>query len=116
VDDTALAAIMAVLSIAPLPLILRFLHPKIGGLTSLSLGLGCTALAVTFFWLWQWSQHPVLAYLDAIVYGLLALLAPLLALGERLRQRDEQRVAGSETGLGIGARSETPNGSGTSSV
>jgi hypothetical protein len=100
-DDTALAIIIAAMSIVPLPLIFRVLHSKTAIWISVLVGLGSAALAVTFFWLWQWSQHPVLAYLDAIVYCSLALLAPLVAINGRLSPSGEQRVPVSQTGLGL---------------
>lgn len=100
-DDTALATIIAFISIVPLPLIFRFLHPKTAIWISVLVGLSSAVLAVTFFWLWQWSQHPVGAYLDAIVYGSLALLVPLVAINGRLIPSGEQRVPVSQTGLGL---------------
>jgi hypothetical protein len=59
-------------------LIFRLLLPKTALWISLLCGLGSAALAVSFFWLWQWLEHPVIAYVDAIVYGSLALQAILV--------------------------------------
>jgi hypothetical protein len=86
VDDTALAVIIAALSIAPLPLLSRCVAPRTPPWKSVLASLGATLLAVSFFWLWHWAHHPVLAYLDAILYGLIALLAPLVAVSERVRK------------------------------
>jgi hypothetical protein len=91
VNDAALATIIiAALSIVPLPLISRCLHPKTALWISVLVGFSSAALAVTFFCLWQWALHPVLAYLDAIVYGLLALLVPLVAINGRVIPSDKQ--------------------------
>ncbi len=54
-------------------------------------GLGSAALAVGFFWLWQRLQHPLLAYIDAIVYGGLALLATFVLINRWLRVPGYQR-------------------------
>jgi hypothetical protein len=83
-DPLALVVLTAGLSLVPIPLIYRCLRPKtaigISGLVS----LGSAGLAVTFFWLWQRLEQPVLAYLDAIVYGSLAFLALMAPINRRL--------------------------------
>ena len=91
-DDTALAVILAGISIVPLFLIFRVLDRKMPVWAGVLAGLGCVVPAVGFFWAWQWAQHPVLAYIDATVYGLLALLVPLFAVNRRLIPGNEQRV------------------------
>jgi hypothetical protein len=116
VDDIFVAVTIAAASIVPLPLIFRCLQAKTALWVTALVALCCAALAVTFFLLWQWSQHPVLAYVDAIVYGLLALLAPLVAINGRLIRRDEQRRPRSLAGLGLEARPEERAESGTGSV
>jgi hypothetical protein len=84
-DPLALDVLAAGLSIAPLLLIFRlpiyrWHHPKTGIWMRVLVALGCVALAVGFFWMWQYLQHPVIAYLDAIVYGLCGLQALLVPL------------------------------------
>jgi hypothetical protein len=76
--DFGLLVLGVVLSLAPLPLIFRCLHPKAALGISVLVGLASVVLAVSFFWLWQWLQHPLIAYLDATLYGLLALQAILV--------------------------------------
>lgn len=102
-DMLALDVLAAALSLAPLLLIFRWLthrmlHPKSAAWISLDvlMGLGCAALAVGFFWMWQSLEHPVLAYLDGILYALLALLAALVPITRWLRMRETQRVPGSQ--------------------
>jgi hypothetical protein len=102
-DKLALDVLAAGLSLAPLLLIFRWqthrmLHSKSATWISLDvlMVLGCAALAVGFFWMWQSLEHPVLAYLDGIVYALLALLAALVPITRWLRTRETQRVPGSQ--------------------
>jgi putative effector of murein hydrolase len=116
VDPLALTMLVVGLSVLPLPLIFRSLHPKTAVWISVLVSLGSVALAVAFFLLWQWLQHPLLAYLDAIVYGLLALLAPLVAINGRLSTSGKQPVPDSQPGLGVGTRPQEPNESGTDSA
>jgi hypothetical protein len=82
-DPLARDVLTAGLSVVPLLLIFRLLHPKTAHWISLLGSLGSVALAVSFFWLWQWLEHPVLAYVDAIVYGCIALLAILVPINRR---------------------------------
>ena len=100
-DKLALDVLAAALSLAPLLLVFRWLsyrmlHSKSAAWISLDvlMVLGCAALAVGFFWMWQSLEHPVLAYLDGIVYALLALLAALVPISRWLRTRDTQCVSG----------------------
>jgi hypothetical protein len=44
---------------------------------------GSVALMVSFFCLYQWVGYPVLAYIDSITFGLVALLAASLLLVKR---------------------------------
>jgi hypothetical protein len=100
-DKVALDVLAAALSLAPLLLIFRWLnyrmfHSKSAVWINLDMlmCLGCAALAVGFFWMWQSLEHPVLAYLDGIVYVLLALLAALVPITRWLRTHETQRVPG----------------------
>ena len=102
-DKLALDVLAAALSLAPLLVIFRWLtyrmfHSKSAVWISLDvlMVLSCAALAVGFFWMWQSLEHPVLAYLDGIVYVLLALQAALVPITRWLRTRETQRVPGSQ--------------------
>jgi hypothetical protein len=81
---------LVVLSLLPLPPILRHLHPKIGLGVGILLTLVSAAIAVTLFLLWQSFQRPLLAYLDGILYALLALLAILLMIVSHLTAKQAQ--------------------------
>lgn len=102
-DKLALEVLAAAISLAPLLLIFRWLthrmlHAKSAAWISLDvlMVVGCAALAVGFFWMWESLEHPMLAYLDGIVYVLLALLAALVPITRWLRTRETQRVPGSQ--------------------
>jgi hypothetical protein len=84
----ALEVGLALLSLLPLPLILHYVHPKIGLGVCVVVVLVSVTIAVALFCLWQWLQQPVLAYLDAAMYGLIAVLAILLLLVHRWTPAD----------------------------
>jgi hypothetical protein len=115
-DKVALDVIGAALSIAPLPLIYRWLLPKSAIWVSVLLGVGSAALAVCFFGMWRYLEHPVLAYLDALVYGLLALLFPLVAFNGRWTVRNELTGPSGRVGLDVRTEPEAQNGPGMGSL
>jgi hypothetical protein len=80
---------LILLSILPLPLVLRCCDPKTATWLAILTSVCSAGLAACFFCLWQWLQYPVLAYLDAIVYGLWSLAAALGVVAKCLRQRGE---------------------------
>jgi hypothetical protein len=51
------------------------------------IAVGCAASAVTFFCLYRWASWPVLAYLEAITFGVFALQAVFALCVKRLRLR-----------------------------
>ena len=97
-DDTTRATIVPTLVIVLAPLIqllslvfFRVLGPRVAIGTNVLVCLGCAALAVTFFWLLQSLQRPVLAYLAAFVYGVMAIEVFFLAVFWWLALRNTQR-------------------------
>jgi hypothetical protein len=79
------------LSILPLALICRWLHPRTAIWISVLVVLGSLMLAVGSFWLFQWLQLPVLAYVDAIMYAFITCWAALNAVNRWLIPSDEQQ-------------------------
>jgi hypothetical protein len=96
VDHPTLVLLAAALSLVPLPLLLWCVRPKTALWICLPAGLGAAAFAVGIFWLWQQLEQPFLAYLDAIVYGSLALLAVLVQINKWLGRSDARRASGSQ--------------------
>jgi hypothetical protein len=78
------------LSILPLPLLFRSIVPQKASWILALAAFASVGLAVGFFCLWEWLEYPVLAYLDGITYGCLALTAGLGLLNRRLSPRDSQ--------------------------
>jgi ABC-type branched-subunit amino acid transport system permease subunit len=86
--DVVASAVM-LLSILLIPLLWRYSVPKTTT-WKIVLTAGCWAvLAAGFFFLWHWLGYPVLAYLDAVVYGLGSLTAALVVISEWSRPKDD---------------------------
>jgi hypothetical protein len=81
-----------------------------------AVGLGSAALAAGFFWMWRLLQYPVLAYLDAALYGLLALLAAATAAGTWLGRGDAEPTPDSGSGREALTRPEGRDGPGQGRV
>jgi|GEM_PF-6611291 len=84
------------LSILPMPAILRYTGPHTAPGVAALTAAGSAILAAGFFCLWQWLQYPVLAYVDAILYGLFAVQALLVLLVRRLNPASGQRDRAAE--------------------
>jgi hypothetical protein len=84
------------LSILPMPVILRYTSPQTAPWAAALTTVGSAILAVGFFCLWQWLQYPVLAYLDAILYGLFAVQAVLVLVVRRLNPDGGRQDRGAE--------------------
>ena len=67
------------------------LNPKTPAWLLAIIAVGSVALSVGFFCLFQWVGYPVLAYVDSITLGLIALLAVLLHRQRWSSPRDEPR-------------------------
>jgi hypothetical protein len=84
-----------------LVLVMPWTHPATPSWGLALVAAGCAAAAVGFFRLYQWAGWPVMAYLDAVTFGLFALLA-VLALWLKWRSPGGQARAAGAAGASRG--------------